>query len=167
MDTLSRGIWASVMATTSMTMSLFKLFQQLPLQQRSPLPPAVLAKEIGHKLSLSKNLNLDEQSQFTMFSHYGYGAMAGVLYTLLTKKIPGNPILKGSVFGLGVWAVSYFVIIPALGLKSSGAKMSRERNLMMLTAHLIWGASLGYSEHALREKGKNMLAGGKNSLLAH
>ncbi|WP_291516453.1 DUF6789 family protein [Bdellovibrio sp. ArHS] len=166
MNTLLRGLWAGIMATSSMTMSLFQAFKSLPFLQKAPLPPALLSQEIGIKTGIVKDLSTQQQQLFTMASHFGYGAAAGVLYALVATKIPGNALLKGGLFGVAVWMASYYGIIPSLGLSTSASRMTRQRNFMMLATHVVWGMSLGYTEQELRERGAKMLDGRKNPILA-
>lgn len=153
-----RGIWASVMATSSMTLAMFQRFTKLPLTQRQPLPPAQLTHEIGSKSGITDNLSRETKAELTLLSHYGYGAACGITYALLAPKIAGASIVKGSLFGLAVWAGSYYGVIPGLGLHPSAQRMSKERNMMMAIAHIVWGASLGYSEELLRKQGHQMLS---------
>ncbi|WII70842.1 DUF1440 domain-containing protein [Bdellovibrio sp. 22V] len=161
MNFLFRGIWASVLATSSMTLALFNRFTKLPASQQKPLPPAQLTQNIAKKTGLAEKMGPQMQEQATMFSHYGYGLACGVLYSYLATKVPGPAMVKGGLFGLGVWATSYYGLIPGMNLKPSAKDMARERNIMMAASHVVWGAALGYSEEALRRKGKEMLAAGQ------
>ncbi|KYG63792.1 hypothetical protein AZI86_13290 [Bdellovibrio bacteriovorus] len=162
MNLLLRGAWASVMATSSMTMAMFKMHQGLDSEEQSPLPPALLTDDIQRKIGLAPNAAAEIKEELTMFSHYGYGALGGMTYSALTQKSEMHPLLKGSLFGLGVWGVSYFGLIPGLNLNPSGTKMTPSRNAMMLLAHLAWGASLGFAENELKKRGKTLLDGKSN-----
>ncbi len=155
---LLRGLWASVMATSSMTLAMFQRFMRLPAKEQKALPPAQLTEELSRKTGISDNMTRETQSQATLISHYGYGATCGVLYAMLASHIPGPALLKGSLLGIGVWAASYYGLIPGLGLKPSADRLSKERNAMMFAAHIVWGASLGYSEELLRKRGLQMLS---------
>ncbi|KYG62910.1 hypothetical protein AZI87_16725 [Bdellovibrio bacteriovorus] len=166
MNTLLRGLWAGVMATSSMTISLFQAFKSLPFLQKAPLPPALLSREIGEKTGLAKNLTSQQQQMFTMVSHFGYGAAAGAVYAILASKLPGNPVIKGSLFGVGVWLASYYGLIPSMGLSTSAPNMTKKRNFMMFASHIVWGISLGYAEQELRRRGSTMLDGRRNPVLA-
>ncbi len=159
MNVLFRGFWASTMATSSMTMAMFQFFKKLPVGEKKPLPPAQLTENIAKKTEITKYLSKEAQTEATMISHYGYGAACGITYALLASRIPGSSLIKGGVFGLGVWAASYYGLIPSMNLYPSGKEMSKERNLMMALTHVVWGASLAYSEEALRKRGPQMLNG--------
>jgi uncharacterized membrane protein YagU involved in acid resistance len=159
MNSIFRGFWASTMATSSMTLALFESFKKLPDSEKQPLPPAQLTENVVRKTGFTKNWSSEMQAEATMISHYGYGAAAGIAYALLADKVPGNSLIKGGLFGLGVWAASYYGIIPSLKLSPSGDDMSKERNTMMALTHVVWGASLGFAENSLRKKGFSMLDG--------
>jgi putative membrane protein len=79
----------------------------------------------------------------TTVAHFGYGAMMGLLYAPFAKKLPLPAIVKGLLFGLLVWAASYLGLLPLLGLSESAPTEPTGRNLLMIAAHLIWGASTG------------------------
>ena len=73
----------------------------------------------------------------------------GALYTSFARRIPLPSLLKGAVFGLIVWIGSYLGLLPTLRLSQSAPKEPSERNLMMITAHLIWGAVTGVVAESL------------------
>ncbi|WP_413585093.1 DUF6789 family protein [Bdellovibrio sp. HCB274] len=168
MNLFLRGAWASVMATGSMTMMMFKSHKELPSSEKSPLPPAILTDDIQKKTGLFPNANSEIKEQATMLSHFGYGALGGITYAALSEKLPNtSPLLKGTLFGLGVWAASYYGVIPALNLTPKGREMTPNRKLMMAAAHVVWGASLGFAENELRKHDQELLNGRVNRRTRH
>jgi uncharacterized membrane protein YagU involved in acid resistance len=69
--------------------------------------------------------------------------MMGLLYALFADKLPLPAIVKGLLFGLLVWAASYLGLLPLLGLTESAPTEPTRRNLLMIAARMIWGASTG------------------------
>lgn len=163
MNSILRGAWSGVMATSTMTMAMFKSHKELPREEQSPLPPAILTDDIQEKTGILPNANSEIKEQATLFSHFGYGALGGIAYALLAKRLPTeSPLLKGTLFGLAVWAGSYYGLIPSLKLKPTAPEMTPKRNLMMIAAHIVWGASLAFAEQEMRERGQTLLDGKKN-----
>ena len=78
----------------------------------------------------------------TTVSHFGYGAATGVLYSPLSKKVPLPAVVKGVLFGLFIWAASYLGLLPMIGMSASGHREPVRRNLMMIAAHAVWGATM-------------------------
>ncbi len=78
--------------------------------------------------------------------HIGFGGAAGslfdVLYHALGLRI--SPLLQGAVFGTGVWAVSYAGWVPALEIMPPPSRDRPGRPQVMLVAHLVYGALLGW-----------------------
>jgi uncharacterized membrane protein YagU involved in acid resistance len=142
-------------------MAMFKTHKELPPDEQAALPPALLTRDVQNKTGLMTDTSSEIQQELTMLSHYGYGALGGIIYAALASKSSAHPIIKGSAFGLGVWGASYYGLIPGLDLNPSGKTLSNKRNLMMIAAHIAWGASLGFAEHELRTLG-NTLLNGKN-----
>jgi putative membrane protein len=141
-----------------MTFSLFRMYRALPREQRSPLPPAKLTHEVTKAAGADRLLSRPQESFVTMVSHFGYGAAMGMIYASISSKWDKPAIVKGTVFGFGVWTASYLGWIPLFGLRTSAPRMSLQRNLMMIAAHVLWGASLGYAEKELKKRGLQMLA---------
>lgn len=161
-----RGVWSGLIATSTMTTTLFKYHQELNPSEKSPLPPAMLTESILKHVPGTQKLSREARVQAAMTSHFAFGATTGVLYSLLAPRMKGAPVIKGALFGLGVWGTSYLGWIPAFGLKPQAPKMTAQRNAMMILAHVVWGATLGYNEGQMRHRGSTLLDGKKNRFLA-
>jgi uncharacterized membrane protein YagU involved in acid resistance len=159
MNLIFRGFWSSIMATSSMTMSLLQMHKYLPGRDQKPLPPAQLTESMKQKSGLGGALSSELQQEATMFSHYGYGAACGTLYAAVAPHLPGSALKKGVAFGASVWAASYYGLIPGINAHPTGHRMSLQRNSMMFLAHLVWGTSLSFAEEQLRRKGPETLDG--------
>lgn len=167
MNTLQNGIWSGLLATGPMTLAMFRLQRELPESQKSPLPPATLTSQITGALGIDQKLPQTRRPDFTMASHFAYGAACGALFAWLNRgKQRTSPWISGSLFGLGVWSASYMGWIPLFGLRASAYKMPARRNALMIVSHLIWGASLAIAEKELRQSGQQMLDGHKKALRA-
>ena len=94
-------------------------------------------------------MNENEMMAATLLAHLGYGAATGSLYAVLDPTIPLDSRLKGALAGLIVWMASYLGWLPALGLLTPATRHPRHRNLLMITAHFIWGLALGESVRRL------------------
>jgi hypothetical protein len=78
-------------------------------------------------------------------SHLAFGAAGGVTYGLmrpLAPRISGR--LLGIAFGLTVWVVSYKGWIPAFRILPSPEADRPGRPSVMVVAHLVYGAVLGW-----------------------
>lgn len=137
----SKGALAGLVATVPMTIFILVMHRLLPGWQRYALPPERVTGEVAERA----NLDLDKPQLLgaTLVSHFGYGASTGALYGSLTRKIPLPPLLKGIVFGLAVWAASYLGWMPGLRMEQSATEEPLRRNLMMVAAHVVWGATTG------------------------
>lgn len=153
MNALRSGIWAGILATGPMTLALFSLQKRMPERQKSPLPPATLTNQITGSRS----------PDLTMISHFGYGIGTALIYSLLTRKESQRPLMRGTLFGLGVWGASYFGWIPFFGFRARGTNLLLKRNAMMIFAHAVWGLALGSAHAHLREEGNQMLRGNRRA----
>jgi len=154
-----RGALAGLVATAPMTGVMLGLKQLLPPIERFPLPPRRITLHFaaaGHLLGrLPRPLDL----LATLLLHFGFGATAGAVYawTAARVRLPWHgphvrvagrrvrllAVARGMAFGLLVWAVSYVGWLPALGIIAPAQDRPRRRNLLMITAHLVWGACAG------------------------
>lgn len=166
MNLVQNGIWSGLLATGPMTLAMFRMQRALPEKEKSPLPPATLTSQITGAFGVDQHLPAQIRPDATMISHFAYGAACGVLYSWLERKNQMAPLAKGSLFGIGVWAASYLGWIPVFGLRASGYKMPIRRNGLMLLAHLVWGASLGFAANEMKNFGNEMLDGHRKAPLA-
>ena len=128
-----------------MPMTVFMLVTQrfLPKGERYALPPEIIIHELAQRAHMRQHMNKIQILGATLVSHFGYGAMMGTLYAPLAKKIPLPAVVKGVLFGLGVWGASYLGLLPLLGMSESGQKEPGRRNLLMIAAHVVWGSAMG------------------------
>jgi uncharacterized membrane protein YagU involved in acid resistance len=52
-------------------------------------------------------------------------------------------MLGGLGYGLIVWGGNYLGVLPATGLHQIAIKTPLRRNVLMIGAHIVWGASFG------------------------
>lgn len=166
MKAVLRGMWAGLVATGPMTLAMFAMHRWLPEGERHPLPPAELTQDIVDKVGLSKWMSHDSRSSAMMISHFGYGAVCGIAYALLGDRLKTRSLMKGAAFSFGIWALSYLGWIPTTGLRPGAHKTSRSRNLLMILAHFVWGASLSFTEDELKKRSRQ-LADGRQGLRHH
>ena len=140
---LLKGALAGFVATLPMTIFMLATQRFLPKRQQYELPPEMITKELAHRAHVRHHLNKQLILGATTASHFGYGAAMGAAYGPLQKRVPLPTIVQGVLYGLFVWAASYLGLLPLLGISASGHKEPMRRNLMMIAAHVVWGASMG------------------------
>lgn len=147
-----RNALAGFIATIPMTLFMLGTQRFLPKGQQYELPPELLTKELAHRAHFKSHLKKKQIVAMSLVSHFGYGASVGSLYCFLEKR-PNFPApVKGALFGLLVWLVSYLGLAPLLGFSESGQTEPVRRNLMMIAAHGIWGSALGIIATRLAER---------------
>lgn len=131
------GALAGLAATMAMTATTEQLQRLLPSRQKYPLPP----REITQRAFSAADIHATDTTIATtaMVAHFTYGAMAGALYPMIARK---RSPFAGAGYGVAVWLVSYLGWLPAVRLLAPATRHPLKRNLMMLAAHAVWGASL-------------------------
>lgn len=144
----TRGLVAGTVATLPMTVWMSAVRRQLPALQRAPLPPFRIVRALARKSVIGLVLGRKTRHRLALAAHYGYGAAAGAVYgAWANRRQPG--VLPAIAFGLLVWAVSYQGFLPRLGLHRAATAEPKGRNLMLITGHVVWGATLGAVERLL------------------
>lgn len=141
-ERIMAGAIAGCVATLPMTIAMELLHRRLPATQRQPLPPRKITMKALGPTGATDDLAEPQRLALTLVSHFAYGSAMGSLYGLVKDTVPIQAPTRGVVFGLGVWAGSYFGLLPATGLFPSPNRQPTERNALMIAAHLVWGASL-------------------------
>ncbi|HEY8900858.1 MAG TPA: DUF1440 domain-containing protein [Chthoniobacterales bacterium] len=142
-------------ATAPMTATMLALHRRLPPAKQYPLPP----REIAAQAVQTHDRNVD--SLVTVASHFAYGAAMGVAYAAVAPSPSQKWGVKGVGAGLAVWSFSYFLLLPLLRILRPAHRHPPERNLLMVIAHLVWGAVLGgfYATIVRDEQSKGLIAG--------
>lgn len=129
-----------VVATGPMTAAMVLWHRCLPAHEKYPLPPREITGAIFEKSGVS--VGHEALSAATLLAHFAYGGAAGAIYGLVPSGKVRAPIASGTVLGLCVWALSYFGLLPALGILRPAGEHPARRSALMLGAHFIWGACL-------------------------
>lgn len=141
-DVLS-GALAGLTATAPMTAAMVAMHHFLPPRERYPLPPRQITEKLAEEAGVNDELSEPQRRTATMVNHFAYGAAAGALYAPLARNVPAHPLVKGIAFGLTVWTVSYLGLLPAAGILPPATRHSPRRNVLMIAAHVVWGAATG------------------------
>jgi len=147
------GALAGLTATTAMTCFMRLTFDRLPIEDRYPLPP----RELTDAVALTGDDRHPDKADLTVVSHFAYGSLAGALYPLISKIRGG-----GCLYGILVWCISYHGWIPAMRLLRPATEHPYKRNLLMVGAHLIWGAALKISYCEILKSTQKQFASGDN-----
>ncbi len=157
-----RGAVAGALATGPMTLLMLGLHRALPGDQK-PLPPVEITASLAEKSDIADDLPRGWLAPASLAGHIAYGAAGGTIYGSLAPKMPLGPAASGAIWGLGVWAASYLGYLPALGLYRPVEEDSPQRTAIMVSAHLVWGASLGLAMKWLSPGPKNVPRFGHSS----
>lgn len=145
-----KGALAGFMGTAPMTVFMLLTQRFLPKGQQYALPPEIIIKELAHRMHIRQHMDKKLILAATLISHFAYGATMGVLFSPIDKKLPLPAAVKGILFGLFVWAASYLGLLPLIGMSESGQSEPVRRNLLMIGAHVVWGAATGMGEDIFR-----------------
>lgn len=140
MNRVFAGALGGFVGTIPMTAVMASLFVTLPRWQRYALPPREITGSVVRRLPLSQLPEERSMTTLTLAAHFGYGALTGALLPLFIGKTQ-RPLSRGGSFGIAVWALSYLGWIPAARILRPATSHPTRRNVMMLAAHWVWGAS--------------------------
>jgi uncharacterized membrane protein YagU involved in acid resistance len=147
------GALGGLSATGPVTIAMILLHRRLPIRHRYSLPPREITVHLAEKAGVHRKLGPEARAALTLINHFGYGAMAATTYSLAERQIPTGVLVKGPLFGALVWLVSYFGLLPAVGILDPATKHPLSRNVLMLAVHLVWGLVVGvFVETLLSEK---------------
>jgi len=155
MNRLLLGALAGIAGTFAMTAAARAMHSRLPAAERYPLPPREIIE--GALPAVTKrSLEEHERQTATLAAHFGYGAATGTLYALVG---PGSGILPGAAYGVLVWTVSYFGIMPGLRILRPAHEHPLRRNALMIAAHLVWGSTMALTLRELELAEREVFAG--------
>jgi hypothetical protein len=142
------GAIGGMAAGVPMVVALTALEQATPSARLRGQMPKQLATRVARQIGLAKGPSSVERHLATAAGHFGYGGAAGALYPQVSRVLPGPTLVKGALFGAGVWAARY--LLDGRTLRAS----SRSGNAMHLGAHLVWGSATALVSRRLIEGGR-------------
>lgn len=105
-------------------------------------PEAITERVLGWRSRLP--WREDESNLAASVAHVGFGAVAGAVFGLARRFVPGATLPgAGILYGLGVWATAYLGWVPALGILPPATEDRPGRPASMIAAHVVYGAVLG------------------------
>lgn len=137
------GFIAGVVATGPMTVAMILWHRRLPHHEQYPLPPREITMKLARKTGLAEEMSAEAKSAATLVAHFAYGGVAGAVYGALSERLPAPAMWKGVGCGLLVWTGNYLGLLPGAGILHIATGHPGRRNLLMIGAHVVWGAALG------------------------
>jgi len=117
------------------------------LERWEDLPPQRITENVA-----GGALNQEQAEALSITAHFGLGAAAGAGYAGFAGESGLPPVAEGALYGLAVWGGAYLGVLPHSGLYPSPSHDRRSRTMLMIGAHLVWGAALGLVWHALASR---------------
>jgi uncharacterized membrane protein YagU involved in acid resistance len=149
MNRIISGALAGLAATVPMTLAMKLMHEQLPPEEKYPLPPRQVAEGLAEVAGVNEQMDEDDREAATWVSHFAYGAACGAAYGALSRGVGRHAALAGAGFGVAVWAGSYLGWLPAAGILSPATEHPPRRTALMITAHIVWGVTAGLVVHDL------------------
>jgi uncharacterized membrane protein YagU involved in acid resistance len=138
-----RGAMAGTVAAVPMTAYWEFMHPRLPGEPPRPLPPREIVEALAVKAGVSRQLSERDVENLALLAHFGYAALTGALFALLSTRGRMSGPAAGMLFGLGVWTVSYLGWLPVTGVRQPITYDPPARTGLMIGGHLVWGAVTG------------------------
>jgi uncharacterized membrane protein YagU involved in acid resistance len=130
------------LATVPMTIVMEAMHRRLPWRERYALPPREITMNLADAAGVKKQLPEGGRFAATMAGHFGYGTLVGALYAPLSRKVQAPAVVKGALFGILVWTVSYLGVLPVIRVLPPATEQPQRRNELMIASHIVWGIAL-------------------------
>jgi hypothetical protein len=143
MNRVLTGATASVAAAVPMMAYWEYMHRSLEGEPPRPLPPREIVEAALVKAGLSRQASEIDVQRLTLAAHFGYAASTGALFGVFAPRTPFAGIGAGIAFGLAVWSGSYLGWLPATGMRQPVRYDMPSRTRLMITSHILWGATLG------------------------
>lgn len=150
------GAVAGFIATIPMTIFMRRLFKELPPNEKYPLPPRIITENLTKKIGIKKEIEkAGGMTPATWVSHFAFGTAAGLWYGLRNFRTKDASTGDGIRFAMKVYALQYGGTLPMSGLFPPIQSQPLERNALMVAAHVVWGATLGFLTNQLTRSSRD------------
>lgn len=159
MSNVAAAALAGFIATVPMTAAMY-LASRFLLRKRQPLlEPGRITDVTLNRSRVHGSSAIDEMpDKVQLAAHFAFGAGIGAVYPIVEPSIPLPEKYRGPAFGLAVYAASYAAWIPWLEILPPPQRRPVGRNLLLIAAHLVWGASLDLTYRSLRRQSEQRVA---------
>ncbi|MGH2614858.1 MAG: DUF6789 family protein [Thermomicrobiales bacterium] len=147
MQTLMRGALAGLAATVPMT-AVIAAGRAAGLMDTPP--PVEITENVAEQIGENPDRQSPAFQAGWVAAHVGYGVACGALYAAMRPLLPRSDLAAGVLFGGAVWGISYISIMPALNLYPSAAADTKQRQAVMIAAHVVFGTALATIDTRLR-----------------
>jgi uncharacterized membrane protein YagU involved in acid resistance len=138
------GAIAGTIATVPMSALMLYLHRQIPREERRRLPPEQITVKVADEMGVEEIVEEEaERKLASTVNHFAYGAATATLYASVAPSIDLPPTVKGTAYGLAVWAGSYLGWLPLFHIREPATERPASENAMMIAAHIVWGAAMG------------------------
>jgi hypothetical protein len=139
------AILGGLLGTAVMTVFLYML---APLVMSEPPDIATMADRASYWLPamLLHFIN----GTFTLPLIYAY---------FVARVLPGRPWQRGAVWGLILWALAEFLVLPLMGaglFSAASAGVNAVTGIVLLVGHVVYGAILGWLAGGTRESSRRV-----------
>lgn len=114
------------------------------------LPPKQITNNVA-----SGELSEPAADALSITAHFGFGATAGAGFSAVAGQSGLPAAAEGALYGLAVWGGAYLGLLPESGLYQRATEDRKSKTLVMIGAHVVWGAALGLVWHALAGKSES------------
>lgn len=135
-----RGGLAGALATVPMSVWMAGVKGVAGRRRHGEQPPRRITRAAARRADLPAEEHPRATDAAALVVHLGVGAGLGALLALVDRR-PGPA--RGAVFGLGVYALAYGGVAPALRLMPRPTEDRPARQWSVATAHVVFGLVLG------------------------
>ena len=104
------------------------------------MPPEKITASLLRRTPISPSE--EHQDALATLLHFGFGSAAGALFGVIAPRRLIARIPLGMGYGAAIWGVSYMGWVPAFGIMPHAAHDRRDRQMVMLAGHLVYGTAL-------------------------
>ena len=137
MTRILRGAVAGALATAPMT-ALMVGAKQFGLM--GGMPPEKITSSLLRRSGIRPSEA--QQDAVATVLHVGFGTAAGAVFGIVAPKRLIARVPVGMAYGAAIWGVSYMGWVPAFGLMPAADRDRRDRQMVMLAGHLVYGTAL-------------------------
>lgn len=145
---LVRGAVAGLLGTAAMT----PVIGIGAIGWGKPPSPAQITANVERKTGVDETPRDDPG--FTpewLAAHLAFGTGWGVAFALARPWLPASNVAAGLLWGGAIWVLNYGGLLPALGLYPRPSRDKKWRELAMIAAHGVYGATVAEAAAKLRE----------------